>query len=198
METFKKQYKDYQEYIAHQKGKLEKEYYWITGFDENYFQILNERLEDDFMQHGIKIGNVLCLGARLGGEVRAFVERGCFAIGIDLNPGGNNKYVLQGDFHDIQFHSKSVDIIFSNSLDHSFNFDKVILEIKRVLKDYGFLILEIAKGFDEGTNTGPYEAFHWAKTDDMIRLIEEQGFTLIKSEGIDIPEKGSHCIFRLG
>ena len=198
METFKKKYKDYQEYINHQKGKLEKENNWIEGFDENYFQILNERLEEDFMQHEIVIGNALCLGARLGGEVRAFIKLGCFAIGIDLNPGKNNNNVLQGDFHDIQFPPNSADIIFSNSLDHSFNFDKVMLEIKRVLKDDGFLILEIAKGFDEGTNTGPYEAFHWAKTDDMIRLIEELNFTLIKKSSIKIPEQGVHCVFKNG
>ena len=198
METFKKEYKDYPEYVAHQRGKLDKENDWIEGFDESYSQILNERLEEDFMQQKIKIGNVLCLGARLGGEVRAFIKLGCFAIGIDLNPGKNNNHVLQGDFHDIQFPLKSADIIFSNSLDHSFSFDKVILEIKRVLKDDGFLILEIAKGFDEGTKTGPYEAFHWARTDDMIKLIEEQGFTLIKKQGIDVPEPGVHCVFRLG
>ena len=197
VETFKKKYKDYQEYIHHQKGKLEKENDWIPEFDKNYFKILKDRLLDDFDDCGIKKGNVLCLGARLGGEVRAFIKLGCFAIGIDLNPGKNNKHVLQGDFHDIQFPSKSADIIFSNSLDHSFNFDKVMKEIKRVLKDDGFLILEMAYGYEEGTKTGPYEAFHWAKIDDMIKLIEEQNFTLIKKYSIDVPERGTHCVFKL-
>ena len=198
METFNKKYKDYQEYINHQKGKLEKENDWIVGFDENYSQILKERLLDDFDNWGIKKGNVLCLGARLGGEVRAFIKIGCFAIGIDLNPGKKNKHVLYGDFHDIQFSENSVDIVFSNSLDHSFDIDSVLKEIKRVLKNGGFLILEIAKGFDEGTTTGPYEAFHWARIDDMIKLIEEQEFTLIKKSDIKIPELGEHCVFRNG
>jgi len=197
MESFKKQYGDYQEYVNHQKGKLDKENYWIEGFDENYSKILKERLLDDFVFCDLKKGNVLCLGARLGGEVRAFISRGCFAVGIDLNPGKNNRNVLQGDFHDIQFPNKSVDIIFSNSLDHSFDFEKVVGEIKRVLNKGGFLILEIAKGYKEGTNTGPYEAFHWAKTKDMINFIEDQGFTLIRKENIEIPEKGEHCVFKL-
>jgi len=197
MDCFKKQYKDYQEYINHQKGKLDKENYWIQGFDENYSKILKERLSDDFMSCDLKKGNVLCLGARLGGEVRAFIELNCFAVGIDLNPGEKNKNVLHGDFHDIQFPNKSIDIIFSNSLDHSFDFEKVLEEIKRVLKDEGFLILEMAYGYEEGTKTGPYEAFHWAKIDDMIKLIEDYGFKLIRKGRIDIPESGAHCVFKL-
>ena len=197
MDCFKKKYKNYQEYVNHQKGKLDKENYWIQGFDESYSKILKERILDDFIKFDLKKANVLCLGARLGGEVRAFIELNCFAVGIDLNPGENNKNVLYGDFHNIQFPNKSVDIIFSNSLDHSFDFEKVLEEIKRVLKEDGFLILEMAYGYKEGTKTGPYEAFHWEKIDDMIKNIEEQEFTLIKKENIEIPEGGAHCVFKL-
>ena len=37
---------------------------------------------------------VLCVGARLGGEVRAFKSLGALAIGIDLNPGTLNMDVV--------------------------------------------------------------------------------------------------------
>jgi hypothetical protein len=37
---------------------------------------------------------VLCIGARLGGEVRAFKSLGALAVGIDLNPGGYNMDVI--------------------------------------------------------------------------------------------------------
>ncbi|GAF92962.1 unnamed protein product [marine sediment metagenome] len=198
METFKKQYKDYPEYIDHQKGKLDKENYWIQGFDENYSKILNERLFIDFTAHNIEKGNALCLGARLGGEVRAFIKLGFFAVGIDLNPGEKNPHVLHGDFQDLQFPDRSVDIVFSNSLDHSFDIDKVMKEIKRVLKKDGFLILEMAYGYEEGIKTGPYESFHWAKVGDMIKFIEEHEFTLIKRLGIVSPESGAHCVFKNG
>ena len=46
---------------------------------------------------------MLCLGARLGTEVRALHNLGYFAIGIDLNPGVDNPYVLMGDFHKLVF-----------------------------------------------------------------------------------------------
>lgn len=39
---------------------------------------------------------VLCLGARLGGEVRAFKSHGATALGIDLNPGEGNMDVVAG------------------------------------------------------------------------------------------------------
>lgn len=197
MALLKKSYKNYLEYTEHQKSKLDKEKEWIPGFDNQYFGILKERLFDDFVSCDIQKGNVLCLGSRLGGEVRAFIKLGCFAVGIDLNPGENNEHVLYGDFHKIPFPPKSADIVFSNSLDHSFDFDQFIFGIKKVLRNNGFLILEIAKGYEEGTITGPYESFHWAKTEDIIKIIENHGFKLIRRMDIEIPEEGSHCVFNL-
>jgi SAM-dependent methyltransferase len=79
------------------------------------------------------------LGARFGTEVKAFHDLGSFAVGIDVRTGERNKFVLQGDFHDIQFPAATVDIVFTNSLDHAFDFEKVIQEIRRVLKPSGTL-----------------------------------------------------------
>ena len=53
-----------------------------------------------------QVRTVLCLAARIGTEVKAFLDLGCFAIGIDLNPGTDNRYVVHGDFHDLQFAPK--------------------------------------------------------------------------------------------
>ena len=192
MALSKKIYKDYSEYIEHQKSKLDKEIGWISRWDKKYTEILKERLLDNFIKLDIEKGNVLCLGARLGGEVRAFIEINCFAVGIDLNPGKDNKYVLYGDFHDIQFPSKSVNIVFTNSLDHVFDIDKFFDEIKRVLKPGGYLIMEIAKG----GKPGPYEAISWKNIDDIIKVIEKYGFELIKKFNIDYPDEGEHCIFK--
>ena len=62
------------------------------------------------MKKGIVGCSVLCLGARLGGEVRAFTAMGALSIGIDLNPGPNNAYVLPGDFHHLQFAQSVFDV----------------------------------------------------------------------------------------
>jgi len=188
----KKNYKDYSEYVEHQKSKLDKEIGWISGWDKKYTNILKERLLDDFAKYDIEKGKVLCLGARLGGEVRAFIGLDCFAVGIDLNPGKDNKHVLYGDFHDIQFPSKSVDIVFTNSLDHSLDIDKFFDEIKRVLKLEGHLIIEMASG----GKPGPYEAINWENIDEIIEIIKGFGFKLIKRLDIDHPEKGEHCVFK--
>ena len=61
---------------------------------------------------------VLCLGARLGGEVRAFKSLGAVAVGIDLEPGRGNMDVVFGDFHDVPFAADSFDYAYSNVLDH--------------------------------------------------------------------------------
>ena len=73
-----------------------------------------------------KAASVLCLGARQGTEVKAFLDLGCFAVRIDLEPGAENQFVVQGDFHDLKFPTESVDIVFTNSLDHAFDPKKMI------------------------------------------------------------------------
>ena len=153
---------------------------------------MKERLLDDFVNCDMEKGSVLCLGARLGGEVRSFIESDCFAVGIDLNPGKDNKHVLYGDFHDLQFHSNSIDIVFTNSLDHALDIFKVLEEIKRVLKPEGHLITEIANG----GKSGPYEAINWENINEIIEIIEKFGFKLIKREKINEPDRGEHCVFK--
>lgn len=75
----------------------------LSRYDVDFRKILFDRLERlSLLRNGM---TVLCLAARIGTEVKAFFDIGCFAVGIDLNPGENNRYVVYGDFHDIQFPS---------------------------------------------------------------------------------------------
>jgi len=189
----KKEYKSYDEYLSHQKSKLDiVKYAWLPDYDVKYHSVLRERLkENGIVKKGM---NVLCLAARMGTEVKSFLDLGCFAIGLDLNPGQNNKYVVCGDFHNIQFPDKSVDVIFSNSLDHAFNFDKLINEMKRVLKENGHLILEISKGLKEGYKPGYYEAVSWEKVDDLLKIFGKYGFKVIKRSDFEYPDPGQHVI----
>ena len=76
---------------------------------------------------------VLCLGARLGGEVRAFKSLGAVALGIDLNPGRSNMDVVAGDFHAIPFPDQSFDFSYSNVLDHIYDRDRFAAEVCRVI-----------------------------------------------------------------
>ena len=184
-------YPSYQDYLRRQQAKLE--YLDLSHYEAEYQRLLSERLAG---VDGLKKGAaVLCLGARLGAEVRAFHDCGCFAVGLDLNPGRQNRYVLNGDFHELQFPRASADVIFSNSLDHVFAVDRFIAEIRRVLKPGGRLIFvdSVQTGdepdYDALLDYFPF-AFHepyYASylTEDLDRLMRP-GFT---------PEKRSLAYF---
>ena len=167
--VLQRKYKTYNDYLLHQKSKLAT--LDLTRYDRKYRHALKQRLEEN----GISGGNVLCLAARIGTEVKAFHDVGCFAVGLDVNPGNENKYVVYGDFHDIQFPTGSVDIVFSNSLDHVLDFEKFVSEIDRVLKPGGILILEIWDGSDPGA----WEVSTWKSTDDIIKVFLNR-FDIVK------------------
>jgi SAM-dependent methyltransferase len=118
---------------------------------------------------------VLCLGARLGTEVRALHELGYFAVGIDLNPGPNNPYVLPGDFHRIVFADDSIDAVYTNALDHVFSLDRVVGEIRRVLRPGGVFLADLELGSEEGFIPGEYESAMWRDHRVLIEKIRELG-----------------------
>lgn len=185
-------YRTYDDYIKHQQAKLAS--VDLSSYDIKYRKALRERLEKlNFLRRGM---NVLCLAARLGTEVKAFLDIGCFAIGTDINPGASNRYVVWGDFHDIQFPSESADVVFTNSIDHAFDIQKLIDEIKRVLKPDGLLVVEAAAGHSEGRNAGDFESFYWSKIDDLVSLFERSQFSLVQRASFDYPWVGQQLCFR--
>lgn len=187
-------YGSYEEYVSHQRGKREK-VSWLQEYDKKYSQVLTDRLES---QGVVKAGmSVLCLGARIGSEVKAFLAVGCFAVGIDLNPSPGNNYVLYGDFHNVQFPFWSVEVVFTNCIDHVFNLERFLCEVRRVLKPNGWFILEIERGVKEGGVAGEYECLFYDKIDDMIEILVRSGFEVVKRFDIDYPWKGQHIIFKV-
>ena len=139
---------------------------------------------------------VLCLGARSGAEVLAFLDRGCFAVGIDLNPGAHSSSVLYGDFQKIQWPAASVDVVFTNSLDHAFDINVVLGEIIRVLSPSGIVIVEAVRGIAEGHPPGVYESFYWHTTDDLVSLLTSQGLNVLKRYPFDEPWNGEHIVLQ--
>ena len=93
---------------------------------------------------------MLCLGARLGGEVRAFKGLGMIALGIDLNPGRSNMDVVAGDFHDIPFPDGAFDFSYSNVLDHVFDTARFAREVCRVMKPGGTFFATLYPGDSQG------------------------------------------------
>jgi len=193
----RRDYNNYGEYRRHQAEKLEhlNGTPWITSYEETFAPVLRDRLLDD--SEVTRGKSVLCLGARLGGEVRTFVSLGCFAIGIDLNPGPNNEYVVHGDFHSLNFADDSIDITFTNTLDHVFDLDRVIREILRVTKVSGHVIVEAMNGSREGkSDVDPYDCFHWERIDNIIDRFTEVGFRIQRRQSFDVPWNGEHLLMR--
>ncbi len=192
----KRKYSTYSEYLKHQKSKLDRiEHFLREEYDPKYRAALRNRLKAAGV---VKPGmNVLCLAARLGTEVKSFLDMGCFAVGLDLNPGKENKYVVFGDFHNIQFPDNSVDVIFTNSLDHAYNIEKISKEMKRVLKPNGLVVLDIVRGEEEGQSASYYEAASWNKIDDVLSLFAKSNFKIISKSDFEYPWKGEHISMQL-
>ena len=110
---------------------------------------------------------------RLGTEVHALRNLGYNAIGIDITYPKKSKYVHYGEFENIPYADSSFDALYSNSIDHVFNLKKTIFEFDRVIKENGYLILRLMKGYEEGYKMDQaYESFAWAKRDDLVNEIK--------------------------
>jgi len=184
-----RRYNSYDEYVAHQASKLA--LLDLREYDKTFRADLASRLKS-----GDWAGkSVLCLAARLGTEVRAFHDVGAYAVGIDLEPGENNQWVLPGDFHNLVFPDACVDGLYCNALDHALDLAKLLNEVKRVLKPTGVLLLDVQHGsedFDDWTATG------WRSIDDLIGVIENAGFALQERQPITVPQPGEQLRFSIG
>lgn len=169
----RRRYASYDDYVAHQVSKLAGVADRLRETEQRDFDQFLERFSACRPLAGMH--NVLCLGARLGTEVRALHRLGHFAVGIDLNPGEQNPYVLPGDFHGLVFPDASVDAVFTNALDHVFDLERMLGETKRVLRPGGILLAEFELGFGEGHVPGHYEATHWKSADALVEQIRELG-----------------------
>ena len=136
------------EYERQQGSKLN-DHRWfdrIIKMDQNVIQPqLRKRFKAVFRQHKVEIKgkSVLCVGARRGGEVRAFQDLGALAIGIDFNPGERSMHVLYGSASELQFASNVFDILYSNILDHIKDLDRFFEEICRVTRHDALLLLDL-------------------------------------------------------
>jgi len=180
MALYKRKYKSYQHYLDHQREKLTKNIEHYQEVSEKRVKTFIKRLSD--VSPKIPGKKVLCLAARLGEEVRAFRELGhSDAIGIDLNPGPNNKYVIEGDFHNIPFEDNVFDGVYCNCLDHAWDLRKVSIESARVLKPNGILVLDVPfiqpykkRNYRKNVKKEKkYESMLWDSLDDVINEFKE-------------------------
>jgi SAM-dependent methyltransferase len=136
-----REYSNYEKYIEHQSGKLHAQLKELVKQDAIYESVVVNRYKNLF---DFNNKSIICLGARLGGEVRAFKNLNALAIGIDIEPGEKNEHVLHGDFHQVKFPDGIFDFAFCNAIDHVLYLDLFLSEVGRILKSNGIFLLELA------------------------------------------------------
>lgn len=180
----KRDYADYDEYLTHQKLKLD-ELVKIKGGFSN-FDIFDYRLKFYARFRNLRkllpaAARILCCGARQGTEVDVLRDLGFRnAAGIDLNPGPDNPLVETGDMMRLAARDHSLDLIYSNCVDHSFDLDAMIREHSRALSPDGYLLYDIAFNEDEGA--GVWESIAWEREEDVIRRLLENFRELVRVE----------------
>ena len=136
-----REYGSYDEYLEHQRQKLDEILHIGRGFSNAAVAETRSRFYRRF-RHLVRLvprdAVILCLGARQGTEVEVLRELGFRnAYGIDLNPGPENDLVRPGDFNRLDEPDDSVDVVYSNSLDHAPDLDAFFSEHARVLRPQG-------------------------------------------------------------
>jgi SAM-dependent methyltransferase len=119
-------------------------------------------------------GKVLCLGARSGMEVEAFIQLGYESIGIDLIEW--KPYVIAMDMMDMKFDYK-FDIIYTNSIDHCFDLFKFIQQIKNNLNLNGIAVIDFVH--NKRKIIGTHEAVNIETCEDLTGAFYDNGFKLI-------------------
>lgn len=200
--TQQREYDSYRDYLDHQKIKLEyinlveRERQGLAEYHRRYREVLRERLARLPLEWPQL--RVLCLAARLGTEVLAFRDLGANAVGVDLNPGEGNPYVLPADFHHLPFRDGGFGAAFCNSLDHVFDLNRFLQEIQRVLAPEGRLLLEVQQGSAEGRKPGLYESFWWNRIEDLLPPLAKAGFSPESRTAFDYPWGGELLMLRQG
>jgi ubiquinone/menaquinone biosynthesis C-methylase UbiE len=96
---------------------------------------------------------------------------------------------MYGDFHRLEFPDGSLDAVYTNALDHVWDIEGVIREVRRVLRPGGAFIADILPGFEEGFTPGEYESTLWRTIDYLVeRICAGGGFA--EESRVDLGEIG--------
>jgi SAM-dependent methyltransferase len=175
-------YSSYDEYLAHQEQKFSEMLKITGGFTAKDILEYRRRFYQRFRHLPSLLPSsavIVCAGARQGTEVQVLRECGFVnAYGIDLNPGPNNPLVRKGDFMRMENPDSSVDLIYSNCLDHAFDLGGFFREHARVLKPDGYALYD----FVPTGGMGAFEAVEWKSEEILFRLLLQTYKTVVKLE----------------
>ncbi len=183
----------YDEYLAHQKGKKESKAGYAVYRSNLDYRVFRLR----FACYAPFIGEaILCLGARLGTEVRALRDLGhTKAFGIDIgNYVTGSDLVVYGDFNRMDYSDNTFEFSYCNTLDHSFDLRKFFQEVSRVSKVGSYSVFDIIGDFDTN-NFGEYidKPYSFNEVENVLRTMGHE--VLIKSK-IHLPWKGMSFLIK--
>lgn len=75
----------------------------------------------------------------------------------------------------------SLDLLYTNCVDHAFDLEAMMTEHARVLKPDGFLLYDIGINMEKGT-AGPFEAVSWDRTEDLVVKLLGKFEKLVRAE----------------
>ena len=177
-------------YVLHQQSKLRKAEQserlieQIRAVDVGRQAQVTAQFEEAMRNNTADIGSsvagqaVLCIGARLGGEVRALKALGALAIGIDLNPGPNSMDVVVGDMEDIPFPPNTFHLAYSNVLDHVYHVSGLAAEVCRVLRQGGLFVAAVMGG-SAADAYSPKQAIFESNRGSLVSAMAAHGLPLV-------------------
>jgi hypothetical protein len=183
-EVRRRDYADYDEYVVHQRQKLD-EVLKLGGFFSNRAVFANRMRFYRRFRHLVPLlppgATIVCAGARTGTEVEVLRDLGFIrAYGIDLNPGPDNPLVRPGDFHALDNADSSVDLVYSNSLDHVFDFDRFFADHVRAIKADAYVLYDLPVAVSG--MAGPAEAVSWEREDTLLPQMLEYFRRIVRIE----------------
>lgn len=125
---------------------------------------------------GSNVNNIICHGTRNGAEQKYFKEIfKCNVLGTEISDTANRfENTIQWDFHDFKEEWKDkFDIVYTNSWDHAYDFDKALNNWMKSLSDNGLLVLEHTKEHIAARNS--VDCFGMPK-EELKEIILKKGF----------------------
>lgn len=183
-----------------------------TYLDEQLKRTLSKRTNDPgvgtriLVQHAIDNSDagsraaVLCVGCRNGVELDVFRSHGFEnVVGIDLVSHRDDILVM--DMHRMTFEADSFDIVYaSHSLEHAFDVDTVVREIRRVARDGAVIAVEVPlrarKSDSDRIEFGDLAALRAAFPQDASEVLwseEQPPGTTENDQGTDIARIVLRC-----
>jgi SAM-dependent methyltransferase len=169
---------------------------WVRGLEKGYrYHLLRDEVSKVVKWVGRSFGRVLDIGCGTGDRLDIFRSQGFETYGIEISDSASyakdhlKLNVMRGDLFSASFPDRFFDIVtLYNVLEHTHHPKKVCNEIHRILKDDGFLIIQVPN-----KDSLQYKIFRekWAAFDvprdlyyfrpDILRsLLERVGFTVTK------------------